>query len=118
LEVCKWLHNTFQITREEAVLCNNYAFRCACTCGHLEVCEWLHKTFQLKKEEINFHINSMFGWVCFNENYEIIIFLCNTFNITNEEIQNIIKYFSKKDREKILDCFVPFGSFTKPVKNK
>jgi hypothetical protein len=122
LKICVWLYETFQITKEEAMSCDNYAFRYACEEGHLEVCQWLYKTYQIIREEAMsfntcaFRNACAFCNACYNNHYPIISFLCDTFGITEAEVKDIIKVFSKEKQEKILDCLIPFGSFTKPVK--
>jgi hypothetical protein len=59
--------------------------------------------------------NYAFRNACYNDNYYIISFLCKTFGIMEEEVKDIIEEYPKEKQEKILECFIPFGSFTKPV---
>jgi len=49
--VLQWLHDTYQITREEATTEDNYAFQWASQKGHLPVLQWLHDTYQITREE-------------------------------------------------------------------
>jgi hypothetical protein len=116
LEICQWLYETFLITKKEALIYGNSAFRLACDNGHLEVCRWLYETFQIKRKKVILYNNWAFRGACRHDHYEIISFLCNTFGIMEKDVKNIIEEYSKEKQEKILDCFIPFGSFTKPVK--
>jgi hypothetical protein len=81
----------------------------------LEVCRWLYETFQITKKEASEYNNIAFECACEHNQYHIISFLCNTFGITEEDVKNIIERYPKEKQEKILDCLIPFGSFTKPV---
>jgi hypothetical protein len=116
LEICKWLCKTFQITKEEASKYLNLTFFFACKNGHLKVCQWLCEEFQITKKEAMSYNNLAFQWACHNNHYHIISFLCNTFDIKEKDVKDVIMQLSEEKQKKILDCFISFGSFTKPAK--
>ena len=116
LEICKWLYKTFKITKEEVSEYCNSPFQYAVCGGKLEVCQWLHETFYITKEEIMSDYNYTFFYACENDHYNIISFLCNTLGITEDYVKNVIKHYSEEKQEKILDCLVPLGSFSKSAK--
>jgi len=48
METTCYVHETYQITREEATTQDNWALRWAAKKGHLPVLQWLHDTYQIE----------------------------------------------------------------------
>ena len=53
MEIAKWLHELCYFTRNELMIYNNQAFRCACNYGHIEIAKWLHSLCQFTNDVLD-----------------------------------------------------------------
>ena len=113
LELCKWLHETFQITKEEAVVDENFAFEVACVEGNLEIVKWLQETFAFTKEEVSHNNNYALELAFYYDHFEIVYFLRDIYGFVKEDTNVFIDQIPEEDREKLFECLTPVGSFTK-----
>ena len=85
LAIAKWLHRTYQISKDEAKMDNNWAFRSACENGHLNVAKWLKRSFQISNDEAKIWNNCAFQLACYNGHLNVAKWLHRTFQISNDE---------------------------------
>ena len=116
LEICKWFFETFEITKKEASKDNNIAFRWACDYGRLDVCKWLCNTFTLTKKEFNEIKTQLFQSAIGTQKYNILFFLFETFKLTEEDIENVTYTLTEGEKEILMMCLTPLGSYAKPAK--
>ena len=76
----------FQLTREEAVACSNWALRWSCQNGHLAVAQWLTDRFRLTREDAVAHNNSILRGSCEKGHLAIAQWLTDRFQLTRDDV--------------------------------
>jgi hypothetical protein len=80
LPTAKWLAETFDITRSEALTDHNLAFRLACTGGHLNVAIWLVCHFSMTSCEIEWNQHRALQNACEDGHIYIVQWLISQLN--------------------------------------
>jgi hypothetical protein len=112
---------------KETIFCNYYdynyyfPFYAAYSEGHFDVCKFFIFEFHITKKDIlhfsNYYIKRTLDANSDDIKAKYVNFLIEQFGITEEDLQYYLKYKGEDTRNKIMECFIPLGSCTKPAKN-
>ena len=95
--------------------------------GHLNICIFLILKLNITKDDLfkddkQFYIKNAFQRNQsrrHNDAYlNYVHFLIEYLNVTENEVQDYLSEVSEERRKKILECFAPLGSSTKPARNE
>jgi hypothetical protein len=88
--------------------------------GHFDVCKFFIFKFHITKKDIlecrNLYIFNTLDDNSDDIKVKYVNFLIEEFGITEEDLEDYLESKSEYTRNKILECFIPLGSRTKPVK--
>ena len=84
IELCKWLHSVYELTKKNATAYNNYAFQRAAERGHLNICKWLYTTYSLTKEDATSKDNIAFYLAAIYRHIKVCEWLYITFNLDKD----------------------------------
>jgi hypothetical protein len=89
--------------------------------GHFDVCKFFIFEFHITKKDIlkykNYYISHTLDKNLDNIKVKYVNFLIEEFGITEEDLEDYLEGKSGETRNKIMECFVPLGSRTKPANN-
>ena len=85
------IHDRFEWSKIDVRSNGNYAFRWACTHGHLDVAKWLYTVFQLTVDDARSFNNYAFRYACANGHQNVCDWLVATFGETVKNLNPGIK---------------------------
>ena len=85
LEMCQWLHATYDLTSADARADDNCALRYAAEYGHLSVCRWLHATFHLTAADARTSDNYALRWAAARGHLAVCQWLHTTYGLTSTD---------------------------------
>jgi hypothetical protein len=93
LEVARWLHAVFHLTREDALYSDrgNSALVASCANGQMHMLRWLHATFTLPLDDTLYGGKDALKASCKNGHLEVSRWLNDTFNL---DIYDLSEYIS------------------------
>jgi hypothetical protein len=84
---------------------------------HFDVCKFFISEFNITKKDIlegqNLYILNTLDVNSDDIKVRYVNFLIEEFGITEKDLENYLEEKSEDTRNKIMECFIPLGSFTK-----